>query len=65
MMTENLRDRVGLGIMYSGEVRVLELMSLNWDSIQGREGGAAQINVIGKRDRKEQSYSAQALIKKW
>jgi integrase/recombinase XerD len=50
--TQKLRDRVILKVLYSGGVRVSELVSLNWGAVSPRENGGGQITVIGKRDKK-------------
>lgn len=45
------REESIIRLLYSGGLRVSELVSLNWESLQAREDGKAQLRVIGKGDK--------------
>jgi integrase/recombinase XerD len=47
-LTESPRDLAILKVLYSGGVRVSELVGLNWGDLQSRENGSGQIKVRGK-----------------
>lgn len=50
--TTDFRNRTILKVLYGGGLRVSELVSINWDSLQERENGEGQVTVIGKRNKK-------------
>jgi integrase/recombinase XerD len=50
--TSDFRNRTVLKVLYGAGLRVSELVSLNWGSVQEREEGQGQITVVGKRNKK-------------
>jgi integrase/recombinase XerD len=50
--TEDPRNRTILKVLYGSGVRVSELVSLDWSSVQQGERGDGMITVIGKRSKK-------------
>jgi integrase/recombinase XerD len=50
--TENFRNKTILKVMYGTGLRVSELVSLNWDSVQKGAAGEGMLTVIGKRSKK-------------
>ncbi len=51
-LTDELRDRVILKTLYSGGLRVSELVGLSWEDLQARDNGAVQITILGKGNKK-------------
>ena len=42
------RDRLLLSVGYAGDLRVSEIVALNWTDVLPRDQGRVQLNVLGK-----------------
>jgi integrase/recombinase XerD len=50
-VVETPREEAIIRLLYSGGLRVSELVSLNWEDLQIRDGGEAQLKIRGKGDK--------------
>lgn len=50
-LESDARNQAILHLLYSSGLRVSELVALKWRDVQARDGGEAQINVLGKREK--------------
>ncbi len=51
-MTGEFRDQVILKTLYTGGLRLSELIALNWEHLQEREKGEGQLLILGKGNKK-------------
>jgi integrase/recombinase XerD len=51
-LTKDPRDLAILKTLYSGGLRVSELVGLNWEDLQPRDHGTGQVTLLGKGNKK-------------